>query len=177
MTGLLANVPPQAWFVFGVILSVLGLSFFWKAFQAMVKGRLKYWDGFLPLTLASLFLLHGPTGMRSLIKETEGLWVHMIFGPIYMFTAILCLAAGMDMCFLPGTSTVNLVINGGKIGSEAVIFDKNLIGTPSTLFTGYRFPIVNRAYPVLAKLFGTKADTKDKLTPDNQESLGQAMNH
>ena len=161
------SVPPQAQIVLGVLVMILGVSFGWKAFQAMVKGKLKYWEGFLPFTLISLFALHGPSGKRSLVKETEGLWVHMVMGPIYLITSVLVICAGADLANLPGVSTLNLVLNGGKAGT-AVSFDKKY---------GYKFPIFARAQPIFKKLFSSEADLKngDKLY-ENHGSLNDAMN-
>ena len=147
---------------------VLGVSFIWKAFQAMIKGRLKYWDGFLPFTLISPWTLHLPTSKNSLVKETEGLWVHLLMGPLFMFSAILCICAGADLANLPGTATLNLVLNGGKAGSEQVTFDKHY---------GYHFPIVYKAVPVFKKIFGADLGLgqKDKLY-ENNGSLNEAIN-
>ncbi len=166
---MLDNVPAHLDFVVGLLLIAIGFSFCWKCFQAMVKGKMKYWDGFLPFTLISPFTMHLPTSKRSLAKETEGLWIHMLMGPLFMFCAILCLAAGADLVNLPGTSTVNLVLNGGKAGSDAITFDKH---------SGYRFPIINKAKPVFAKLFGGNVglDEKQRMVQENHESLNDAMN-
>lgn len=164
----LDNVPDQGLIVIGVLVMILGVSFGWKAFQAMVKGKLKYWEGFLPFTLMSLFTLHGPSGKRSLIKETEGLWVHIVMGPIYMITSVLVICAGADLANLPGTTTLNMVLNGGKAGT-AVSFDKHY---------GYKFPILARAYPVFKKLFSTESELKHKdELYQNNGSLQDAMNH
>ncbi len=166
---MLDNLPDQALLLVGVLLMVLGVSFSWKAFQAIIKGRVKYWDGFLPFTLVSPWLLHLPEKKNSLIKWTEGLWVHLIMGPLFMISAILCLCAGADLTTLPGTATLNLIINGGKAGNDAVTFDKHV---------GYHFPIVARAMPILKKIASGQMGVKnqDKLYTENNESLGQAMN-
>jgi hypothetical protein len=163
----LDNLPPQGQFIAGIVLMVLGVSFIYKAYLAMVKGRLKYWDGFLPFTIVSPFILHLPTSKRSLVKETEGLWVHFIFGPIFMFTAVLCICAGADIAYLPGTATLNLVLNGGKAGADKITFDRHY---------GYKFPILAKAGPVFAKLFASQAglQNKEKLY-ENNGSLGDAM--
>lgn len=163
----LDKLPPQGQIIAGVLIMILGVSFAWKAFQAMVKGKLKYWEGFLPFTLISLFTLHGPSGKRSLIKETEGLWVHMVMGPIYLITSVLVLCAGADIANLPGTMLLNTVLQGGKAGT-AISFDKHY---------GYKFPILARALPVFKKLFSSEADLKnsDRLY-ENHGSLNDAMN-
>src|ERR1700677_3291640 len=122
---MLDNLSPHVQLLVGVLLMVLGISFIWKAFQAMIKGRVKYWDGFLPFTIISPWIVHLPAGKNSLIKWNEGLWVHLIMGPLFMFSAILCICAGADLTTLPGTATLNLVLNGGKAGSDAVTFDKH----------------------------------------------------
>ncbi len=94
----------------------------------------------------------------------------MLMGPLFMFCAILCLAAGADLVNLPGTSTVNMVFgNGGKAGSDAITFDKH---------SGYRFPIINKAKPVFAKLFGGDVGTgsKDKMVTEWMNPLSDTLN-
>lgn len=165
---MLDNVPAHLDIVVGYLMIVLGLSFCWKSFQAMVKGKMRYWDGFLPFTLISPFTLHLPAGKRSLVKETEGLWIHMLMGPIFMFCAILCIAGGADLANLPGTATLNLALNGGKVGTDAITFDKH---------SGYRFPIMAKAGPIFKKMFASDLgiSERDKMVPQNNGSLNDAM--
>jgi hypothetical protein len=128
---------------------------------------MRYWSGFLPFTIASPFLLHLPTmSKRSLIRETEGLWIHMLMAPIFLILAVLSFGAGADLAGLPGTAAVNYVLSGGK-GTEEVVFHKE---------SGYQFPILGRAKPVLEKVFGQKfkVDEKDKYYQDNPGTLGDA---
>src|SRR5277367_6533367 len=99
----LDKLPDSAQILVGVIFMLLGVSFMYKAFLAMIRGKLFYWDGFLPLTIISPFTIHLPAGKNSLIKSTEALWVHLLMGPIFMFTSILFIAAGADLADLPGT--------------------------------------------------------------------------
>jgi hypothetical protein len=88
-------------------------------------------------------------------------------GPIFMFCAILCICAGFDLVDLPGTQTLNLILNGGKIGNDQVTFDAH---------SGYHFPILNKAKPVFYKLFNGQMGVKngDKLYQDNQGSYNDA---
>lgn len=170
MLGIDKLSDPQQIFI-GVMLIIIGCSFFYKMWQAMVKGRVQYWSGFLPITIISPWLIHGPQGKRSLIKEAEGLWVHMIFGPIFLITTVLTLGAGCDLAGLPGTKLLNYLLTGGK-GNIAVEFDRH---------TGYRFPIFNKVGPVLAHIFSTEVGMKEKdalLHGENKQgSLNDAMSH
>src|ERR1700722_12213997 len=98
----------------GIFLLLLGVSFTYKAFLANIKGKMSYWEGFLPFTMISLFTVHLPGSKNSLIKSTEGLWIHLIMGPVFMIVAIMCLGAGADLAGLPGTATANWVLSGGR---------------------------------------------------------------
>ncbi len=44
----------------GVALFLLGGSFAWKGYNALVKGRMLIWKGFLPFTIVSPFVTHLP---------------------------------------------------------------------------------------------------------------------
>jgi len=152
----------------GIFLILLGVSFTYKAFLAIIRGKMAYWDGFLPFTIISPFTVHLPGTKNSLIKSTEGLWIHMIMGPVFMITAILCLGAGADLAGLPGTATANWVLSGGK-NTQQITFDRH---------TGFGFPIIARVGPQLKKMFGTQMGLKEKdqMYKDNG-SLNDAMGH
>ena len=160
--------------VIGVILIVLGFSFFYKSWVALIKGRMLYWDGFLPATIVSPWVVHIPPKNleKSLTKYKEAMWVHVIMGPVFFITAILSLGAGIDMVGLPGTKMINLAFSGGREGAPpAIIFDPR---------TGYRFPIIPRAATQLSKIFGGKIglSAKDQLydssgQPSYQDAKGQ----
>ncbi len=65
---MLDNVPAHWDFVIGLLLIAIGFSFCWKCFQAMVKGKMKYWDGFLPFTSDCSIYYALATSKRSLAK-------------------------------------------------------------------------------------------------------------
>jgi hypothetical protein len=147
---------------------LVGISFGCKFFLAAIKGRMRYWSGFMPLTVASPFLLHTPMmSKRSLIKETEGLWVHLLMAPVFLILATLCLGAGADLAGLPGTATVNYLLSAGK-GGQDIVFDPH---------QGYKFPILAKAGPVLSRVFGGKmtVEEKDSLYVDNPGTLKDAV--
>jgi hypothetical protein len=153
--------------VFGIFLMVVGVSFAYKTYVAGIQGRVMYWEGFLPFTLLSPFLLHLPGGKKSLIKPAEGLWVHAVMAPIFLVLSILCLAAGADYTGLPGVATLNVAMNGFKWGrADSIVFNRR---------SGYQFPIVPRSAKTLAKIFGAKVGEKeeDKYSHD-QGSYNQA---
>jgi hypothetical protein len=150
----------------GVFLMVLGCSFFYKAVIATVKGRVDYWAGFLPFTILSIFVLHLPKGKNSLVKTSEGLWVHAIMSPLFFICALFCLVAGAEYAGLPGTQVLNIALSGGKFGHpDSVVFNKR---------TGFRFPIVARNAPTFMKLFNSQMglSEKDALLNQEQRSAG-----
>ncbi len=158
---MLPSMSPPVALVFGIFLMVIGISFAYKTYVAGIQGRVMYWEGFLPFTLMSPFLLHLPGGKKSLIKPAEGLWVHAVMAPIFMVLSILCFAAGADYAGLPGVSTLNVAMNGFKWGrADSIIFNRR---------TGYQFPIIPRSAKTLAKIFGAKMGEKEdeKYSQDN----------
>lgn len=153
--------------VFGIFLMVLGISFAYKTYSAGIQGRVMYWEGFLPFTLISPFILHIPGGKKSLIKPAEGLWVHAVMAPIFGVLAILCFAAGADYAGLPGVASLNVAMNGFKWGrADSIVFNRR---------TGYQFPIIPRSAKTLAKIMGAQIGEKEeaKYTHD-QGSYNQA---
>ncbi len=134
--------------VIGFALIILGLSFAYKSYLALVKGRVLYWQGWLPLTLISPWLVHVPPRdpNKSLSHYKESAWVHAVVGPLFLATTILCLAAGTDLVGLPGTKTLNLAITGGRPGAaDFLTFDPK---------TGYHTPGLNRTGTTLNRIFG-----------------------
>jgi len=158
----------QSQIALGVFLLLLGISFAYKAFLAIIRGKMSYWEGFLPFTILSPFTVHLPGTKNSLIKSTEGLWIHMIMGPVFMIASILCLAAGADLAGLPGTLTVNWILSGGK-NSQEITFNRH---------DGFRFPIIARVGPQLQKLFASNIGLGEKdVLYKNNGSLNDALNH
>lgn len=158
----------QVALVFGIFLMVLGISFAYKAYQAGIQGRVMYWEGFLPFTIISPFLLHLPAGKKSLVKPAEGMWVHAIIAPIFLVLSVLCFAAGADYTGLPGVATLNVAMNGFKWGrADSVVFNRR---------TGYQFPIIPRSGKQLAKIFGAKIhEDEDQKYSHDQGSYNQAQ--
>jgi len=146
--------------IIGIIVTLLGISFVYRFYRAVILGKVNYWTGFLPITLVSPLLIHVPpppspqvgkrsdgidpvTGKRTLIREAQGLWVHLIMGPIFLIFSILFLDAGCDLMGLPGTDTLNYLLNGGnKFAPIAVSYDKRYT---------FQFPIFVRAFKKLGK--------------------------
>ena len=154
--------------VIGVVLIILGCSFFYKTWVAMIKGRMLYWDGFLPVTIVSPWIVHFPpkNPEKSLTKTKEAMWVHVIMGPVFFVTAVLSMGAGIDMVGLPGTKMLNLAFAGGREGAPpAIIFNPR---------SGYRFPIIPRASQQLAKIFGGKIDLQAKDALYDESGTGQS---
>jgi hypothetical protein len=157
----------------GILVIIVGFSFIWKGWQGCVMGRFSYWAGFLPFTLVSPWLVHLPQGKRSLVKTKEGMLAHILIGPSFFLCAVLCICAGTDLVGLPGTKTLNHIINGGDEGKPTSIsFNEN---------TGrYDFPLAKRASEKFYKqvfehrisddkdFFGRKID---KMLPDERTNL------
>ena len=164
----LHNIPQPAWIAIGVLLIVLGLSFCYKAWNATVLGRIHYWSGFLPFTLVSPWFIHLPPGERSLIKTKEGLLCHMMVGPLFFITAIPLLVVGFDLTGLPGTQTINFIINGGDKSKTAAI----VYSPPLT----YNFPIAVRSSKKIDKIFQTQIyeDPKNSLLPGTHKTQQSA---
>lgn len=163
--------------VIGFLVFVLGMSFLYKGWLGCVLGRFTYWAGFLPFTMISPWCTHLPPGKRSLVKTKEGMLAHIFFGPSFFLCGILCLCAGADLMHLPGTKTLNLVLNGGDTTkTEAVSFDD---------VTGrYRFPLLDRSWKKMYRqLFETKIDSDrtpwgtkiEKMIPDQERNIDGAM--
>jgi hypothetical protein len=154
---------PQS-IAFGVLLIIVGASFGYKTWQALIRGRMLVWHGFLPFTIVSPFLTHLPPGKNSLVKWKEAMWVHVIFGPVFFIVMVLCIGAGIDFVGLPGTQTLNDLLTGNKAGAPpAIVFSKR---------TGYQFPFIPRASAHFGKLFGGRIglNDKDKLYDTNGQT-------
>jgi hypothetical protein len=126
----------------GMIIIILGISFTYKFYQATLLGKCTYWTGFLPVTIISPWLTHIPSrSKRSLVKTAQGLWVHLLMGPIYLICAVLCFAAGTEIMGLPGVNSLNWVLAGGNLGHPScVAFDRR---------NGFRFPFLVRTNETL----------------------------
>lgn len=156
----------------GTLIVILGISFTYKFYQATLLGKCTYWTGFLPITAISPWLTHIPsTSKRSLTKTAQGLWVHLLMGPIFLICAVLCFAAGTEIMGLPGINTLNWVLTGGNKGrATCVAFDRH---------NGFRFPFLLRSKDTLQKRIekaqlGIKAG--DEMLPGTpQKSIKQQM--
>lgn len=140
----------------GVLLLIATLSFGYKAFLAMVQGKVWIWTGFLPFTLISPWLVHLPPKENSLTKEVQGMWVHMVMGPLMFVTTILTACAGADLVGWPGSESVNkafAAINPDK--TPAIVFNQ-------TRYT-YSFPAMAKAGKKLqTMLFSSSIELKQK---------------
>lgn len=167
----LSGLPVPVQIFVGIVIMLLGCSFAYKAFVAIIRGKVTYWTGFLPFTIISPFLIHLPRGKKSLIIDAEGLWVHMLMGPVFGVASFFCLLMGADIVGLSATDMINDIMSRSRTnnGLRAIEYDRA---------TGYRFPIAHRVGNQLQKLiFKSKMDTKDKYyeDPAAQQTLDQAM--
>jgi hypothetical protein len=98
---------------------------------------------------------------------------HILIGPSFFLCAVLCICAGTDLVGLPGTKTLNHIINGcDESKPTSISFNEN---------TGrYDFPLAKRASEKFYKqvfehriqedtdLFGRKIE---KILPDERTNL------
>ncbi len=152
--------------VLGVILMLVGAGYLFKAYVAIVQGRLWYFSGFLPLTLISPWFVFAPPDERkakSMSKVMDAIWVPIFFGPIFVICSVLCLSAGGDLANLPGTATTNKVLTSWTSDKTPVIvFDKK--------HYKMQFPaVVKTANRIFGMFFGGKVNIneQDKLLPPN----------
>jgi hypothetical protein len=157
----------------GILLIVLGCSFAYKFFLASVLGKISYWQGFLPITIVSPFLTHLPSGEKSLIKKTQGIWVHLLMSPIFLICTVLCFAVGTDLTGLPGIDTLNWVLNGGDYSKpQAVQF--------SHITYQLKCPLLVRAGIHFGKIvdrFQFPEKAEDKLVQQGSGSYNDAVNN
>ena len=105
---------------------ILGGSFGWKCYRAATQGKLTYWSGFLPISVISPFICHTSARKGTLVKDTTGLWVHLLMSPLFLILSVLCLAIGADLTGLPGTDTLNLIAgHGNPTAPPVIIYNKN----------------------------------------------------
>lgn len=142
------TLPQPAWIAIGVLCIILGFSFLYKGWNAVVLGRIQYWAGFLPLTIISPWFIHLPAKENSLVKNKEGLFNHVIVGPLFFLTAVPLIVLGTDLCGLPGAASLNFIVNGGDKSKPASI----LYSPP----LNYQFPIAIRAGKQIDKIFNTQ---------------------
>jgi hypothetical protein len=150
---------------FGVFLIILGLSFAYKGYEAMVKGKLLIWQGFLPFTMLSPFINHLPPRKNSLLKYKEGMWIHVIMGPLFLLLTVLFIAAGGDFVGYPATDNLNFFLTGGRLGAAPMLmFSKR---------TGYQFPFGPRLATAFGKMMSGKIEMKGKDRMVEDESGSQ----
>ncbi len=161
----------------GIVLILLGVSFAFKFVRACVLGKLDYWSGFLPFSIISPFFVHtvapppplpshakvkdklADKGKRSLVKEVSGIWIHTVVGPIFLVVSVLLLTAGFDLVGLPGSDTLNFIMNGGNpTAPRAVVYDKRYT---------FKFPILERSM----KKVGRKMNHAQIPLPNDQRII------
>jgi hypothetical protein len=157
----------------GVLLIVLGFSFGYKFFLASVLGKISYWHGFLPITIISPLLTHLPSNEKSLVKKTQGIWVHLVMSPIFLVCMVLCLACGADLTGLPGVDTLNWILNGG-----------NMTKPPAVQFSHITYqlkvPLLVRAGTHIGKMIDRvqiPEKSEDKLVQGNSGSYNSAVDN
>jgi len=159
---------PQVSLAVGILLMVLGISFFYKSAIAGIRGSMAYWAGFLPLTIISPFLIHLPSRKNSLVKTTEGMWVHIVMAPAFFALGFFCFLAGAEYTGLPAVEATNTALSGGKAGHPLLTFNKS---------SGFAFPVLIRSSPSLTRIMQTHIglDSKNELVPRNNGSLEEAI--
>jgi hypothetical protein len=177
-------IPDTMWpairMVAGFAILVLGLSFTWKFIQAAFLGKVTYWTGlekfgflFAPLTLfISPMLCHLPYDpKKSLIQERQQLWVHLIFGPVFFISSLMCLTSGFDLLGLPGSTSLNTILTLGRHDIPQCIVYTPPAGT--NLIGNYRFPFVKKATKVVLKALTIKVPEDKKNSYNAYEQKGE----
>jgi len=159
---------PQVSLAAGLVLMLLGISFFYKAAIAVLRGSMPYWAGFLPLTIISPFLIHLPPGKNSLVKTTDGMWIPTVMAPLFFSVGFFCFLAGAEYAGLPAVEATNTALSGGKVGKPLLTFNKS---------SGFAFPLLARSSPQLNKMMQTniQIDPGSELVPKNNGSLDEAI--
>lgn len=116
----------QTHMLIGIILLLLSASYAHKFFMSAVQGKCWIWTGFLPFTIVSPLLLHIPPKPNGLSKVVQGMWVHMVMGPIFLVVFLLTLVAGADLVGWPGTYFANkLLTAANRDHTDAISFNKD----------------------------------------------------
>jgi hypothetical protein len=158
---------PQVSLAAGVLLMLLGISFFCMSAIAGLRGSMSYWAGFLPLTIVSPFFIHLPAKKNSLVKTAEGAWVHFGMAPVFLLIGFFCFLAGAEYAGIPAVNATNTAF-GGRSGHLLLTFDKS---------HGFAFPLLARNAPPLQRAFQTniKLGADSELVPHNDTSLDQVI--
>jgi len=142
----------------GWVVMALAISFAYKCYRASVEGKLTYWQGFLPISLVSPLLVHVPAKEGTLVKETTGMWVHLIMGPFFLILSVVLMAMGADLAGFAGTDTLNLILGGGNpLAPPSIVYNKNY---------NFSFPILQRTANKFIKSvnsYSVPIQDKDKL--------------
>jgi len=147
----------------------LGLSFAYKCIEAVFFGRTYYWAGWLPIGIASPFFIHWPPKKRSLIKRTQGWWIHITLGPAFFLCSLLFISTGMDKMGMNGTAMINTVLTMPFIPRRAGAPDEGPAITYSKA-EGYKFPILPRMTKAIYNLmFASKVEMNENQVLDGQQ--------
>lgn len=177
------EIPDTLWsslrLVGGFGLFVLGISFAWKFYNAAFLGKVVYWSGlekfgfaFMPITVfLSPMICHLPYDKKnSLIHTRQELWVHLVFGPVFFVSALMCMTSGSDAMGIPGSTSLNTVLTVGRHDVPACI-----VYTPpgTTQFIGsYKFPFVRKATKTILKALTIKVPEDKKNSYNAYEQGG-----
>jgi hypothetical protein len=163
-----SSLSPEMLKVTGVLLILLGLFYLFRMYQALVKGKVTYWAGWLPITLISPWTCFVNAHPKSLVKAKEGMWVHLVMAPLFLISAALAICAGLDLVGLPGTSYLNDAF-GGAHGTKAITF---------SLKQGYNFPFIGQAVVKFGKAMASGQmgiDKEHQMYEKSNQSVGDAM--
>lgn len=141
--------------IIGIVSVALGLSFAWKCFTAVSKGKYYQWKGFLPIDVISPFFIHLPPGKRSLIVEVRDWWIPMIYGPVFFLCSIFLLTYGLDEMGMNGTRNINWLITFGQDITPVI----------------YRSGDGKYSFPIFVKAGQQVSDSITKPTIDSKMSV------
>ncbi len=153
--------------IIGILVVILGCVYAHKAWMAGVQGKIWYWQGFLPFTLVSPWIVIFPPKENSLCKVKEAMWIHLVMGPAFLISALVMISSGLDLTGLPGTEYVNSFFTMGTPDKTPIIvFDKKRYSL--------RFPAVVKTGQKAAKMFfdlNMKLKGEDDLLPADHKSI------
>lgn len=183
---------PALKIVVGGALVVLGFSFIYKAQLAALQGRVRFWTGlehfgflFVPITILTPFFTHLPSSEKSLIVDRRSLYNHLLYGPLFLLVALMCITSGADLVGLPGARIMNTILTFGR---QTMPYTDPTTGVrrevpipPAVVYTppvgdswigSYKFPLIKRARLTVFRTLTTKINFNKSSSLNSFERNG-----
>jgi hypothetical protein len=183
---------PALRLVVGALFAVIGVSFIYKSYQAGYHGKVKFWTGlehfgmlFVPITWMSPYVIHLPSSEKSLIVERRSLFHHLLYGPFFLLSALICITSGTDLMGLPGSKIMNTVLTFGRqtmpqydpvtgITREVPIPPAIVYSPPigDGWIGSYKFPLIKKARYTILRTLTMKIKTNKDQSLNQWERSG-----